>query len=118
MECQTPIYTLSDIFQLMRIVVGADTGHAALREMTRLIRAAGAGAGAGAGAEGGEEAAGLARGAVFYTAMALWGPRRVHTLHVSLLAVLPAFLKVTISLNIIDYSLTLCLYENNNSNTF
>lgn len=77
----------------MRIVVGADTGHAALREMTRLIRAAGLSA-AGEGSEGGEEAAGLARGAVFYTAMALWGPRKVHTLHVSLLAVLPAFLKV------------------------
>lgn len=40
------------------------------------------------------ECAGLLRGAVFYINMALWGPRRVPTLRVSFLAVLPAFLKV------------------------
>lgn len=62
-------------------------GHAALQEMVELVRGAGGGEGCG------EDAAGLARGAVFYINMALWGPRRVHTLHVSFLAVLPAFLK-------------------------
>ncbi|CAH0719708.1 unnamed protein product, partial [Brenthis ino] len=72
--------------KLMRNVMGADMGHCALAEMARLVRAAGGG---GAG----DEAAGLARGAVFYINMALWGPRRVRALHVSFLAVLPAFLK-------------------------
>lgn len=72
----------------MRYVVGADMGHAALQEMVAILR----GGGAGAGAEG---AAGLLRGAVFYINMALWGPRRVPTLKVSFLAVLPAFLKVS-----------------------
>ncbi|XP_039753773.1 tuberin isoform X2 [Pararge aegeria] len=70
-------------WKLMRCVVGADLGHAALQQMVELLRAAG----------GDDEGAGLARGAVFYINMALWGPRRVHTLHVSYLAVLPAFLK-------------------------
>lgn len=73
----------------MRYVVGADMGHAALQEMVGILR----GGGAGAGAEG---AAGLLRGAVFYINMALWGPRRVPTLKVSFLAVLPAFLKVSV----------------------
>lgn len=71
--------------QLMRNVVGADMGHAALQEMVQLLRGGGAGQ---------ERAAGLLRGAVFYINMALWGPRRVPTLRVSFLAVLPAFLKV------------------------
>ncbi|XP_050345803.1 tuberin isoform X7 [Nymphalis io] len=73
-------------WKLMRYVVGADMGHAALQEMAELVRGAGE-------AEDAEEGAGLARGAVFYINMALWGPRRVRTLHVSFLAVLPAFLK-------------------------
>ncbi|KAJ8727807.1 hypothetical protein PYW08_016192 [Mythimna loreyi] len=73
-------------WKLMRNVVGADMGHAALQEMVLLLR----GGGEGAGDEG---AAGLLRGAVFYINMALWGPRRVPTLRVSFLAVLPAFLK-------------------------
>ncbi|CAH2106854.1 unnamed protein product [Euphydryas editha] len=73
-------------WKLMRNVVGADMGHAALQEMVELVRSAGE-------ADEAEESAGLARGAVFYINMALWGPRRVHSLHVSFLAVLPAFLK-------------------------
>ncbi|CAH2238615.1 jg1421 [Pararge aegeria aegeria] len=77
-------YKSVSAWQLMRCVVGADLGHAALQQMVELLRAAG----------GDDEGAGLARGAVFYINMALWGPRRVHTLHVSYLAVLPAFLKV------------------------
>ncbi|XP_034830671.1 tuberin isoform X1 [Maniola hyperantus] len=74
-------------WKLMRCVVGADMGHAALQEMVELVRAA------GEATSEDDESAGLARGAVFYINMALWGPRRVHTLHVSYLAVLPAFLK-------------------------
>ncbi|CAK1546878.1 unnamed protein product [Leptosia nina] len=70
-------------WKLMRYVLGADMGHAALQEMVDLVR--------GVGGEGGGDAdTGTARGAVFYMNMALWGPRRVHTLHVSHLAVLPA----------------------------
>ncbi|VVC95466.1 unnamed protein product [Leptidea sinapis] len=68
-------------WKLMRNVMGADLGHAALQELVEMLR--------GEGGEGG----GLLRGAVFYINMALWGPRRVHSLHVSPLAVLPAFLK-------------------------
>ncbi|KAH9628209.1 hypothetical protein HF086_006840 [Spodoptera exigua] len=68
-------------WKLMRSVLGADMGHAALQQLVALLRA------------GGDEA-GLQRGAVFYINMALWGPRRVPTLRVSYLAVLPAFLKV------------------------
>lgn len=68
-------------WKLMRSVLGADMGHAALQQLVALLRA------------GGDEA-GLQRGAVFYVNMALWGPRRVPTLRVSYLAVLPAFLKV------------------------
>ncbi|XP_053607543.1 tuberin isoform X2 [Plodia interpunctella] len=66
-------------WKLMRIVLGADIGHAALSELVELLH--------------GADNAGLQRGAVFYINMALWGPCRVRTLHVSLLAVLPAFLK-------------------------
>ncbi|CAG4992292.1 unnamed protein product [Colias eurytheme] len=77
-------------WKLMRYVVGADMGHAALQAMVDMVREAGEVGGAGAEGEGD---AGLARGAVFYINMALWGPRRVLTLHVSHLAVLPAFLK-------------------------
>lgn len=68
--------------QLMRCVVGGDIGHAALQEMVEILRGEG------------EGDAALLRGAVFYINMALWGPRRVPTLKVSFLAVLPAFLKV------------------------
>ncbi|PZC72537.1 hypothetical protein B5X24_HaOG211061 [Helicoverpa armigera] len=67
-------------WKLMRNVVGADMGHAALQQLVELLRA-------------GSEEGGLLRGAVFYINMALWGPRRVPTLRVSFLAVLPAFLK-------------------------
>ncbi|CAG5031361.1 unnamed protein product [Parnassius apollo] len=81
-------------WKLMRYVVGADIGHAALQEMVDILRAAGEDAEAEAAAGVDAEAdAGLLRGAVFYINMALWGPRRVHTLKVSFLAVLPAFLK-------------------------
>lgn len=66
----------------MRQVVGADIGYAALHELVELLR------------EGTAEA-GLARGCVFYISMTLWGPRRVPTLRVSYLAVLPALLKVS-----------------------
>lgn len=72
----------------MRYVVGGDIGHAALQEMVEILRAP-------SPVPPEEEAdAGLLRGAVFYINMALWGPRRVPTLRVSFLAVLPAFLKV------------------------
>ncbi|XP_068632224.1 tuberin isoform X2 [Battus philenor] len=67
-------------WKLMRCVVGADIGHAALQELVEILR-------------GGGEDAGLVRGAVFYINMALWGPKKVHNLKVSFLAVLPAFLK-------------------------
>lgn len=70
-------------WKLMRNVAGADIGYAALQEMVQILRDGGAD----------EADAGLVRGAVFYINMALWGPRRVHTLKVSFLAVLPAFLK-------------------------
>lgn len=83
------------VLQLMRYVVGADMGHAALQEMVGILRAGGA-EGAGGLQRGSEGSAGLLRGAVFYINMALWGPRRVPTLKVSFLAVLPAFLKVRI----------------------
>ncbi|KAJ0176953.1 hypothetical protein K1T71_006962 [Dendrolimus kikuchii] len=76
-------------WKLMRDVLGADIGHAALQEMVEiLLRGEAGGGGAGAEAD-----AGVVRGAVFYINMALWGPRRVPTLNVSFLAVLPAFLK-------------------------
>lgn len=65
----------------MRQVVGADIGYAALHELVELLRESAA-------------EAGLARGCVFYISMALWGPRRVPTLRVSYLAVLPALMKV------------------------
>lgn len=65
----------------MRQVLGADIGYAALHELVELLHE-------------GEAEAGLARGCVFYISMALWGPRRVPTLRVPHLAVLPAFLKV------------------------
>ena len=68
----------------------------ALHEMVLLLRDAGGAGGAGAAAGAEEGAAGLLRGAVFYINMALWGPRRVPTLRVSFLAVLPAFLKVRV----------------------
>ncbi|XP_037293673.1 tuberin isoform X2 [Manduca sexta] len=74
-------------WKLMRCVVGGDIGHAALQEMVSLLVG-------GSGSESEPEAeAGVARGAVFYMNMALWGPRRVPTLRVSFLAVLPALLK-------------------------
>ncbi|KAI8435495.1 hypothetical protein MSG28_003792 [Choristoneura fumiferana] len=70
-------------WKLMRCVLGADIGHAALQELVLLLRGEG----------GVVEDAGTMRGAVFYINMALWGPRRVTTLRVSLLAVLPALLQ-------------------------
>lgn len=76
-----PLANARVLSQLMRQVVGADIGYAALHELVELLR------------EDTAEA-GLARGCVFYISMALWGPRRVPTLRVSYLAVLPAFLKV------------------------
>ncbi|KAM3956957.1 LOW QUALITY PROTEIN: TSC complex subunit tuberin [Aphomia sociella] len=78
-------------WKLMRIVLGADLGHAALQQLVALLGAdaeAEAGAGAGTDAD-----AGLQRGAVFYINMALWGAWRVPSLHHCYLAVLPAFLK-------------------------
>ncbi|XP_050670637.1 tuberin [Leptidea sinapis] len=81
-------------WKLMRNVMGADLGHAALQELVEMLRGeGGAGGQGGAGREAEGEGGGLLRGAVFYINMALWGPRRVHSLHVSPLAVLPAFLK-------------------------
>lgn len=68
-------------WKLMRGVLGADTGPAALLALAALLQE--------------PQDAGLQRGAVFYLNMALWGPCRVLTLHVSYLAVLPAFRKVT-----------------------
>ncbi|XP_072932345.1 tuberin [Epargyreus clarus] len=78
-------------WKLMRCVVGADIGYAALQEMVEILRGAGEEGESGGGAEDAD--AGLVRGAVFYINMALWGPRRVPQLDVSFLAVLPAFLK-------------------------
>ncbi|KAI5634859.1 tuberin domain-containing protein [Phthorimaea operculella] len=72
-------------WKLMRCVVGADIGHAAIHSLVEIAR--------GSNETNGEIDAGLVRGAVFYINMALWGPRRVPTLKVSFLAVLPAFLK-------------------------
>ncbi|XP_075973057.1 tuberin-like isoform X2 [Anticarsia gemmatalis] len=84
-------------WKLMRNVMGADMGHAALQEMVDILRSGSSGGAASTGPAGGaaqdEGDAGLVRGAVFYINMALWGPRRVPTLKVSFLAVLPAFLK-------------------------
>ncbi|KOB78178.1 putative tuberous sclerosis 2 isoform 3 [Operophtera brumata] len=62
------------------------------KEMVEILREAGSSP-APAGAPSDEGDAGLVRGAVFYINMSLWGPRRVPTLQVSFLAVLPAFLK-------------------------
>lgn len=91
---------LNHCSQLMRSVLGADIGHATLHELVEVLNSAGdavtgapaAGTSSSSGASAAD--AGLVRGAVFYISMALWGPRRVPTLHVSYLAVLPAFLKV------------------------
>ncbi|RVE41759.1 hypothetical protein evm_013588 [Chilo suppressalis] len=82
-------------WKLMRSVLGADIGHATLQQLVRTLRGddAGPGGGGGAGGGAGEVDAGLMRGCVFYMSMALWGPRRVLTLQVSPLAVLPAMLQ-------------------------
>lgn len=77
-------------WKLMRCVVGADIGHAALQELVLILRRS------GEAGDGGAADAGLVRGAVFYINMALWGPKKVHNLKVSFLAVLPAFLKVSL----------------------
>ncbi|CAG9092834.1 unnamed protein product [Plutella xylostella] len=78
-------------WKVMRYVLGADLGYASIQEMVEILHAAG-GAGDEAGAAGDDAGdAGLLRGCVFYINMALWGARRVPTLHVSYLAVLPAF---------------------------
>ncbi|XP_013168999.1 PREDICTED: tuberin [Papilio xuthus] len=74
-------------WKLMRCVVGADIGHAALQELVHILRSS------GEGGDGCAVDAGLVRGAVFYINMALWGPKKVHNIKVSFLAVLPAFLK-------------------------
>ncbi|XP_041978118.1 tuberin isoform X2 [Aricia agestis] len=68
-------------WKLMRLVLAADLGHAALRRLVHALRAPPAA----------DADAGLARGAVFHVNMALWGPNRVPSLHASHLAVLPAF---------------------------
>lgn len=86
----------------MRYVVGADIGHAALQEMVEILRGAGG---------GGEDDAGLVRGAVFFINMALWGPRRVPTLKVSFLAVLPAFLKVCVAMFRLLNFLSVCYFS-------
>ncbi|XP_063361788.1 tuberin [Cydia amplana] len=81
-HCQTS-------WKLMRSVLGADLGHAALQELAAVPAAA------ANNADGSDAAAdaGAVRGAVFYINMALWGPRRVPSLRVSLLCVLPALLQ-------------------------
>ncbi|XP_063533671.1 uncharacterized protein LOC134743970 [Cydia strobilella] len=102
-HCQTS-------WKLMRSVLGADLGHAALQELAALPAAAANNAAAANTADGSNAAAantadgsnaaaannadaGAVRGAVFYINMALWGPRRVPSLRVSLLCVLPALLQ-------------------------
>ncbi|XP_061712821.1 tuberin [Cydia pomonella] len=87
-HCQTS-------WKLMRSVLGADLGHAALQELAALPAAAAAAAANNADANNAAAAAdaGAVRGAVFYINMALWGPRRVPSLRVSLLCVLPALLQ-------------------------
>ncbi|GBP30758.1 Tuberin [Eumeta japonica] len=67
-------------WKIMRYVLGSDLGHAALQQLVEVL----------CGGATGD--AGLTRGAVFYTNMALWGARRVPSLRVSYLSVLPAFL--------------------------
>ncbi|XP_060802820.1 tuberin [Amyelois transitella] len=83
-------------WKLMRIVLGADAGHAALAELARLLA---------------EEAnAGLQRGAVFCVHRALWGPSRVPGLQVALHSVLPALLKaVERKQSVVTYEVTLAL---------
>ncbi|XP_063381192.1 tuberin [Cydia fagiglandana] len=83
-HCQTS-------WKLMRSVLGADLGHAALQELAALPAAAAAASNADANNAAAD--AGAVRGAVFYINMALWGPRRVPSLRVSLLCVLPALLQ-------------------------
>ncbi|XP_063618716.1 tuberin [Cydia splendana] len=95
-HCQTS-------WKLMRSVLGADLGHAALQELAALPAAAAAAASnadannaaaaSNADANNAAADAGAVRGAVFYINMALWGPRRVPSLRVSLLCVLPALLQ-------------------------
>lgn len=69
----------------MKSVLGTDLGHSALHIMCLAL-------GAGVGSD-----SGLARGAVFYLNMALWGPKRVVTLKCTPSQVLPSFLKVILS---------------------
>ena len=66
----------------MRCVLGTDLGHSALHAMCVALAS-----------DGGD--CGLARGAVFYLNMALWGPKRVVTLKCTPTQVLPSFLQVS-----------------------